>query len=95
MQSPRVAVAGMLEPAYEVGGDCFDYAINGSYLDLAIMDSMGHGVRSAMVAALAAGCYRHDRREGRILEHIHRNLDAAVSVPAMVRSSPGRSVAWT
>jgi hypothetical protein len=79
MQSPRVAVAGMLEPAYEVGGDCFDYAVNGSYLDLAIMDSMGHGVRSAMVAALAAGCYRHDRREGRILEYIHRDMDAAVS----------------
>jgi serine phosphatase RsbU (regulator of sigma subunit) len=32
-----------------------------------------------MVAALAAGCYRHDRREGRRLEQIHHNLDAAIS----------------
>jgi hypothetical protein len=77
--SPRVTVAGMLEPAYEVGGDCFDYALNGAHLDLAIMDSMGHGVRSAMVASLAVGSYRHDRREGRRLEQIHENLDAAVS----------------
>jgi serine phosphatase RsbU (regulator of sigma subunit) len=77
--SRRVSVAGMLEPAYEVGGDCFDYAVNGAYMDLAIMDSMGHGVRSAMVAALAIGAYRHDRREGRMLEHIHTNIDDAIA----------------
>jgi len=79
LQSRRVNVAGMLEPAYEVGGDCFDYGINGAYLDVAIMDSMGHGIRSATVAALAAGCYRHDRREGQMLEQIHRHMDEAIS----------------
>ncbi|HSS08609.1 MAG TPA: GAF domain-containing SpoIIE family protein phosphatase [Acidimicrobiales bacterium] len=79
LASRRVVAAGMLEPAYEIGGDCFDYALNGTYLDVAIMDSMGHGLSSAMVAALAMGCYRHDRREGRNLEHIHRNLDAIIA----------------
>jgi serine phosphatase RsbU (regulator of sigma subunit) len=74
----RVAVAGMLEPAYEVGGDCFDYALNGSQLDFAFMDSMGHGLRSAMVASLAVGCYRHDRRESRTLDYIHHSIDAAI-----------------
>jgi serine phosphatase RsbU (regulator of sigma subunit) len=77
--SPRVNAAGMLEPAYEIGGDCFDYALNGTQLDIALMDSMGHGLRSAMVAGLAVGCYRHDRREGRTLEHIHRDLDATIA----------------
>jgi serine phosphatase RsbU (regulator of sigma subunit) len=77
--SPRVSAAGMLEPAYEIGGDCFDYALNGTQLDMALMDSMGHGLRSAMVAGLAVGCYRHDRREGRTLEHIHRELDATIA----------------
>jgi len=80
LTSRRVVAAGMLEPAYEVGGDCFDYALNGPYLDVALMDSMGHGLHSAMVAALAMGSYRHDRREGRVLEHIHRNLDAAIAI---------------
>jgi hypothetical protein len=75
----RVAVAGMLEPAYEVGGDCFDYALNGSQLDFAFMDAMGHGLRSAMLAALAVGSYRHDRREGRTLGVIHANIDAVVA----------------
>ena len=79
LSSRRVIAAGMLEPAYDVGGDCFDYALNGAHLDVAFMDSMGHGLRSAMIAALAVGSYRHDRREGRMLEHIHRNLDAAVA----------------
>ena len=79
LASPTVTVAGMVEPAYEVGGDCFDYALNGSVLDIALMDSMGHGIRSAMVAALAAGCYRHQRREGRPLEQMHRSLDGVIA----------------
>jgi Stage II sporulation protein E (SpoIIE) len=79
LASPDVTVAGMVEPAYEVGGDCFDYALNGSVLDIALMDSMGHGIRSAMVAALAVGCYRHQRREGQPLEQLHRNLDGVIA----------------
>ena len=75
----RICAAGMIEPAYEVGGDCFDYAVNGPSFDLAIIDSIGHGVRSAVIAALAIGSYRHDRREGRTLEHIHDNLDAIIN----------------
>jgi serine phosphatase RsbU (regulator of sigma subunit) len=76
--SPPVTVAGILEPAYEVGGDCFDYAINWPMLDVTIMDSMGHGVNSAILAGLAVGCYRHDRRHGRQLESMHQELDAVV-----------------
>jgi serine phosphatase RsbU (regulator of sigma subunit) len=79
LTSRLVTAAGMLEPAYDVGGDCFDYALNGKQLDMAFMDSMGHGLRSAMMSALAVGCYRHDRREGRTLEHIHQSLDAVIA----------------
>ncbi|MGA7417898.1 MAG: PP2C family protein-serine/threonine phosphatase [Acidimicrobiales bacterium] len=75
---PDVSVAGMLEPAYDVGGDAFDYAVNGPVLDVAIFDAMGHGVRSAMVAALTVGTYRHDRREGSTLGHMHANLEATL-----------------
>jgi serine phosphatase RsbU (regulator of sigma subunit) len=78
LASRRVTAAGRLEPAYDIGGDCFDYALNGAVLDVAIMDSMGHGLRSAIVAGLAMGCYRHDRREGQGLVQMHENLDAAV-----------------
>jgi hypothetical protein len=77
-RSPPVTVAGVLEPAYEVGGDCFDYAINWPVLDIALMDSMGHGLDSAILAGLALGCYRHDRRHGRLLQGIHQELEATV-----------------
>ena len=79
MKSPAVAVAGLVEPAYDVGGDCFDYAVNDHVFNVAIFDALGHGVKSALLAALAVGSYRHDRREGRRLEHVHANLDAALA----------------
>jgi serine phosphatase RsbU (regulator of sigma subunit) len=77
-RSPPVTVAGLLEPAYEVGGDCFDYAVNWPVLDIAVMDSMGHGLNSAIMAGLAIGCYRHDRRHGRSIEAMHRELDSTI-----------------
>lgn len=79
LKTPSVSVAGLLEPAYDVGGDCFDYALNGRVLSLGVMDAMGHGVGSALISALAIGSYRHDRREGRSLEQIHTNIDTAIA----------------
>lgn len=71
LRVPGCSVAGRLEPAYEVGGDCFDYAVNGGFLDVALVDAMGHGVNAASIAALTVGCYRHGRREGRELTLLH------------------------
>jgi serine phosphatase RsbU (regulator of sigma subunit) len=55
-------VAGLLEPAYEVGGDCFDYSLNGDVLDVVVFDAMGHGLRSAVLGSLAVSAYRNCRR---------------------------------
>lgn len=79
LRAGRVAVAGLVEPAYDVGGDCFDYAANGAVFDFAVMDAMGHGLNSAVIAALAMGCYRHDRREGRGLAAIHASLESTIA----------------
>ena len=79
LKTDSVAVAGIVEPAYEVGGDCFDYAANGPVFDFAIMDAMGHGVGSAVIASLAMGCYRHGRREGRSLVALHDALTATIN----------------
>lgn len=79
VQTRRIVAAGMVEPAYDVGGDCFDYAVNGSFFDAAVMDPMGHGARSAVTAALAMGCYRHDRRERQTFERMHQNLDEVIA----------------
>jgi hypothetical protein len=60
----RVAIAGMLEPAYEIAGDAFDYAVDGKLAHVAIVDAMGHGLEASRMANLAVGSYRHSRRRG-------------------------------
>jgi serine phosphatase RsbU (regulator of sigma subunit) len=79
LDTGAVSLAGLIEPAYDVGGDCFDYAVNGPIFDFAVMDAMGHGVGSAVIASLAMGCYRHDRRESRTLAAMHVHLAETIS----------------
>lgn len=61
----RFSIAGQLIPAYEVGGDCFDYNVDATHLDVSSMDAMGHGVRASLLAALATAVMRNTRRAGR------------------------------
>ena len=75
----RLAVAGMLEPAYEIAGDAFDYAVNGDTAHLAIIDAMGHGLEASRMANLAVGSYRHSRRHGLDLEETFSAMDTVVA----------------
>lgn len=75
----RVAVAGMLEPAYEIAGDAFDYAVNGDVAHLAILDAMGHGLEASRMANLAVGAYRHSRRHGLNLPETFTAIDEVVA----------------
>ena len=77
--TPGVAVAGVLEPAYEVGGDAFDYAINGDVAHVAIVDAMGHGLDASQMAAVAIGSYRHSRRQREGVVDTHRAMDAVLA----------------
>ncbi len=74
-----VGVAGVLEPAYEVGGDAFDHALNDGVLHLAVFDAVGHDVQAAMISHVALSTYRHARRDGRDLAATAVAIDAAVS----------------
>ncbi len=62
--SPAFSLAGSLEPAYDIGGDSFDYAIDGHLLTLSISDAMGHGLRASLCATLAVTAMRNSRRAG-------------------------------
>jgi hypothetical protein len=79
LDSGRVSVAGLIQPAYEVGGDSFDYAVNGDTLDFAVFDAMGHGLESSQLAHLAVSSYRHSRRSGLDLEATYHAMDMAIS----------------
>lgn len=79
MTTPQVSVAGALEPAYDVAGDSFDYALNDDILHVAMIDAMGHGLGAALMATLAVGAYRHARRFDVGLEDLYAAMDEAIS----------------
>jgi Stage II sporulation protein E (SpoIIE) len=62
--SPDVSVAGALEPAYDVGGDTFDYACDVGRLSAGVFDCMGHGLTAARLSAFGVATYRNARRRG-------------------------------
>ena len=75
----RVVISGGLEPAYEIGGDSFDYAINGSLVDLLIIDSVGHGLPAAVLASVAISAYRHARRNSLGMPDMAVDINAAIA----------------
>ena len=75
----RVVITGGLEPAYDIGGDSFDYALNGSSADLLVIDAVGHGLPATVLAGVAIGTYRHARRNALDLPDIATEINAAIT----------------
>lgn len=74
-----LSVAAMLEPAYDVGGDAFDYAYQDGVLQFAIFDAVGHGLESSLMSTLTVGTYRHRRRSGDELDRTARAIDTMIA----------------
>ncbi|WP_445281874.1 PP2C family protein-serine/threonine phosphatase [Streptomyces sp. DSM 118148] len=60
----NTTVAAVSEPAYEVGGDAFDYAVSDNVLHLSVFDAMGHDARAGLTANMAVAACRNARRQG-------------------------------
>jgi sigma-B regulation protein RsbU (phosphoserine phosphatase) len=75
-----VAISAILEPCYDVGGDAFDYAVNGTTLHIAMFDAVGHGIGACATTSLALSAYRNARRLGLDLTDTYRSIDKWVSV---------------
>lgn len=76
---PRLALSGVVEPAYAVGGDAFDYAINTTTAHVGVFDAMGHGLDAAVMAAVAVSAYRHARRLGAPVADLYTLVDKEFS----------------
>jgi hypothetical protein len=74
-----VTVAGLLEPAHDVGGDAFDYSVSEGSVSLGVIDATGHGLASGTVTAVALAAYRNARRGGGGLFEQVRAVDEAVA----------------
>ena len=75
----RVLISAVMEPAYQVSGDAFDYALAGEVMHLSVFDAMGHDTAAGLTANLALAAARNFRRQGADLlqtaEGVAKTLD--------------------
>ena len=77
--SDRVVISGALIPAYELGGDSFDYGVDAQTARVAVFDAMGHGLEAGLLATVAVAAYRNSRRLGASLSAAVVAIDDALS----------------
>lgn len=74
----KVVVTGRVEPAHDMGGDAFDYALSARHARFAVVDATGHDLGAGLAAATAVAAYRNARRDGGGLvqqaEAVHRTI---------------------
>ncbi|TDE38696.1 PP2C family protein-serine/threonine phosphatase [Actinomadura sp. 6K520] len=60
----QVVIGAALEPAYQLGGDTFDYALAGETVHLGVFDAMGHDTTAGLTSSLAIAAWRSSRLRG-------------------------------
>ncbi|MEU6546661.1 PP2C family protein-serine/threonine phosphatase [Streptomyces sp. NPDC046859] len=68
-------VGAVMEPAYQVGGDAFDFAVAGHTLHLGVFDAMGHDTTAGITANVAVSACRNARRQGAALAETSREVE--------------------
>lgn len=89
---PDVSVAALLEPAYSVAGDCYDWNRNDASLQVVAMEGEGRGVPASLAVTLALTALRNARRAGLALsdqvaladQAVYAHLGGAGHVSALV-----------
>jgi serine phosphatase RsbU (regulator of sigma subunit) len=66
----RVLITAILEPAYEVGGDAYDYSLIGDRLHVSVFDGVGHDLGAGLLTSVALASCRSTRRSGGALPDI-------------------------
>ncbi len=75
----RVLVAATIEPAYEAGGDAFDYSLLGDHLHVSIFDALGHDLAAGLLANVGMASCRSTRRAGGTLPDVASRADHAIA----------------
>ncbi len=75
----RALVCASIEPAYEAGGDAFDYTLLGDHLHLSIFDALGHDLTAGLLASVTLASCRSTRRAGDSLAAIAAQADRAIA----------------
>lgn len=92
----QVELGGWIEPAYDIAGDAFDYAVNDDEVVFGIFDSVGHGIRSCQLSTVAIGSFRLARRRRASLVEIAAAIEEGLSHVAedgeFITASMGRAI---
>ncbi len=75
----RPTISGALAPAYDLGGDSFDYGVDTETARIAVFDAMGHGLEAGLLATVAVAAYRNSRRGRLKLAETAAAVDLAIS----------------
>lgn len=81
-EAGQFTLAGWLEPAGDVGGDTFDFAMERDTLHVSMTDAMGHEVGAALLATVLVGALRNGRRAGVALDEQTRRANAELAANA-------------
>jgi serine phosphatase RsbU (regulator of sigma subunit) len=81
-EAGQFTLAAWLEPAGNVGGDTFDFAVERDTLHVSITDAMGHDVEAAVLATVLVGALRNARRAGAGLAEQARRANAGLAAHA-------------
>ncbi|WP_436886407.1 PP2C family protein-serine/threonine phosphatase [Nocardiopsis dassonvillei] len=63
-ECPEYTIGAQLEPAYDVRGDNFDWAVMPGRLELGVTNGMGEGIEASLLTNLAVNALRNARRGG-------------------------------
>jgi serine phosphatase RsbU (regulator of sigma subunit) len=74
-----LAISGILEPAYDIGGDSFDYAFARSRVDFTIVDAIGHGMSAVLMSAAAINSLRNSRRAEQGIAAAYDRADRSIA----------------
>ncbi|MFI8302878.1 PP2C family protein-serine/threonine phosphatase [Streptomyces sp. NPDC085927] len=84
-----ITSSAVLEPAYDLGGDCFDHALSGNTLHTAVLDAMGHDLAAGITSSVALAALRHARHHATDLAGTVTGIDATLNEVFADRHSTG------
>jgi serine phosphatase RsbU (regulator of sigma subunit) len=75
----KVLLSAFLEPAYEAGGDGFDYSMLGDRLHVSLFDALGHNLSAGLLTSVSmASCRSTRRSDGSLADTVARADQAIV-----------------
>jgi serine phosphatase RsbU (regulator of sigma subunit) len=74
----KVLLSAFLEPAYEAGGDGFDYSMRGDRLHVSLFDALGHNLSAGLLTSVCMASCRSTRRSDGSLAAMAARADRAI-----------------